>query len=239
MSPNLTVHLPGPGLLALVGSGEYLPGMQPVDRWLMEWLDRPVNVVCLPTAAGTEGNERLDYWNHLGVEHFRNLGAASVNALPVIDRSSAENAAFADQIRAANLIYLSGGKPAYLHATLANTVVWQAIEAVLANGGVIAGCSAGAMIFGDRIPRARSPFEWGPAFGYLPGCLIMPHFDELPPFLKSAIPWVVQRNLLVGIEGYTALICVQSGFQVRGRGGVTLATQHQRNRYCQGDTLPA
>ena len=46
-------------MLALVGSGEYLPPMDPVDRILLSRLPGPPRVVCLPTAAGTEGAERI------------------------------------------------------------------------------------------------------------------------------------------------------------------------------------
>jgi len=43
------------GLIALVGSGEYLPVMDDVDRFLLVnsgAQGRPARVVCLPTAAG-------------------------------------------------------------------------------------------------------------------------------------------------------------------------------------------
>jgi hypothetical protein len=55
-------------MLALVGSGEYLPPIEPVDRQLINRLPAPVRVVCLPTAVGTEGDERIDYWSRLGVD---------------------------------------------------------------------------------------------------------------------------------------------------------------------------
>lgn len=237
---NLLLHaqLPGPGLLALAGSGEYLPGMQPVDRWLMDWLGQPAHVVCLPTAAGTEGAERIEYWNNLGRAHFQRLGAGSVRALPVVDRTSANDAALAEQVSTANFIYFSGGKPSYLFETLQGTMVWQAVEAVLEKGGVVAGCSAGAMIFGERIPRNRNSFALQDAFGYLPDSVILPHFDELPGFLQNMIPLLVRHHIVIGIEGDTVLICQNGCFQVRGRGGVTLAAQNHRQRFCQGDNLP-
>ena len=70
-------------MLALVGSGEYLPPIAALDRELIGRLAAPVRVVCLPTAAGTEGHERIDYWSRLGVEHFSSLGV-QVQAVPVI-----------------------------------------------------------------------------------------------------------------------------------------------------------
>ena len=79
-----------PPMLALVGSGEYLPPIAPLDRALINRLAAPVRVVCLPTAAGTEGPERIAYWSRLGVKHFSGLGV-QVQALPVIDRASARS----------------------------------------------------------------------------------------------------------------------------------------------------
>ena len=239
MTLSLQAQIPGRGLLALAGSGEYLPGIQPVDRWLMDWLGQPAHVVCLPTAAGTEGEARIGYWNDLGKAHFQQLGAASVQALPVIDRTSADDPSLADRIREANFVYLSGGKPAYLFETLQGTLAWGAIEAVLAGGGVVAGCSAGAMVFGGHIPRNRSAFAMQPAFGYLPGSVILPHFDELPTFMQGMIPVLIQHHLMIGIDGDTVLVCENGRFQVRGRGGVTLAAQNHRQRFGHGDTLPA
>ena len=89
MTLNLTHTVPGTGTLALTGAGEYLPGMEPVDRFLLDILGEPARVVCLPTAAGNEGADRVRYWMDLGVEHFTRLGAAQVEGVPVIDRSSA------------------------------------------------------------------------------------------------------------------------------------------------------
>ena len=97
-------------MLALVGSGEYLPPMEAVDRYLLGQLTSEPHVICLPTAAGTEGLERITYWMELGKSHFSRLGV-EVESLPVVDQASANDPALAERIRQANFIYLSGGKP--------------------------------------------------------------------------------------------------------------------------------
>ena len=51
-----TRHLP---MLALVGSGEYLPTIAPLDCALIRRLAAPVRMVCLPTAAGSIVGSRL------------------------------------------------------------------------------------------------------------------------------------------------------------------------------------
>ena len=138
------------GTLALVGSGEYTPEMDPVDRFLLERLPSPARVVCMPTAAGKERRERITYWSELGVKHFTRLGA-ECKAVEVIDRATAMDEPLAQRIDEANFVYLSGGDPGYLYRTLEGTRAWAAISGVLERGGVVAGCSAGAMIWGEQI----------------------------------------------------------------------------------------
>ena len=231
----LEVNLPGAGFLALVGSGEYLPAMEEVDRWLLQQLSGPARVVTLATAAGSEGSQRLCYWDELGVRHFSSLGVDSVEPLPVVDRKSAEDERLADLIRQANFVYLSGGKPGYLYHTLAGSPVWQAICSVLEQGGVVAGCSAGAMIFGEQIPGIRNLVQLGPGFGFLPRSFIVPHFDEIPQVLRNGLSALHPQSRLIGIEGYTALVCTRQGCQVRGRGQVYISKGDTFLHYRQED----
>ena len=75
------------GLIALLGSGEYLPVMDDVDRHLLANCGasgRKPRVVCLPTAAGREGDASVSRWSNMGIDHFTRLGA-DVQAVPVID----------------------------------------------------------------------------------------------------------------------------------------------------------
>jgi cyanophycinase len=231
MNIPLVVKIPGNGTLALTGSGEYLPPMQPVDRWLISQLTEPARVVCLATAAGTEGQARLEYWNQLGIAHFTALGAASVEAPPVTAKADAENPALAARVEAANFVYLSGGKPNYLYQTLKDTPVWRAILTVLNKGGVVAGCSAGAMVFGEKI--ASSPLNWSlqDGFGLLPAMFIIPHYNEIPRFVKSGLPYVGRSLSLAGIEGNTSLVCSARGCQVIGSGSVFISTARKTVRY--------
>jgi cyanophycinase len=221
-------------MLALVGSGEYLPPMDEVDRYLLGLLKTEAHIVCLPTAAGTEGPERINYWMELGKTHFSRLGV-EVEALPVIDQPSANDPELVERIRQANLIYLSGGKPDYLYRTFANSLVWEAILEVLKKGGVLAGCSAGAMIMGAHIPGFPG---LKPAFGLVPGAVIMPHFDEIPGVMVNALRLLVREHrTLLGIEGNTALVGGAEGYQVVGSGGVVVWNKQGKKRYIEGEQV--
>lgn len=221
-------------MIALIGSGEYLPPMQPVDLDLLRRLGKPARVVCLPTAAGKEGGERIGYWSQLGVEHFTHLGA-ECQALPVIDIHSANDPGHAQTIGEANFIYLSGGDPAYLYNSLAGTLAWDAIRSVLAGGGILAGCSAGAMVMGEKI--IGLPFS-KPAFNLLPGAVVIPHYDEFPGRMLSLLRRLVgKRTPIVGIEANTALLYDGEHCEVLGLGGVTLWDADRKLRYTNGQRL--
>jgi|YelNatPaOPRAMG01_1025707.scaffolds.fasta_scaffold00081_53 cyanophycinase len=226
------------GILALVGSGEYLPPMEPVDRYLLSRLSPPVRVVCLPTAAGAEGAERIRYWSDLGVAHFTRLGVTA-EAVEVVDRAGAEDERMASQVAEASLVYLSGGKPDYLHSVLAGSRVWEAIRGVLSRGGVVAGCSAGAMIFGEKMPAYRNPFVLRPAFAFLRNTVILPHFDEIPEtFVRLTRLALPMRYTLIGVEGNTALVFDDGKPAVFGSGQVVIWNRAGRRSYKQGDRFP-
>lgn len=213
-------------MIALVGSGEYLPGMESVDRYLLDRLDVPARVVCLPTAAGLEGEQRIRYWSDLGEQYFARLGAR-VSTVPIITSRNANDPALADQVRRANFVYLSGGKPDYLLRTLQGSLTWRAILEVLAGGGILAGCSAGAMVCGSYLlgfPGFR------PAFGLLPGAVVIPHFDEIPGWMAGVLRlWIGPGRRLVGVPGYTAVFVENGACRVLGRGPVVLWGQGGRS----------
>ena len=143
------------GLIALVGSGEYLPVMEDIDRHLLASVNvKTPRVVCIPTAAGQEGDESVNRWLRMGVEHFKRLGA-DVQALHIIDQQSANDAQHEALLENADLIYFSGGNPQYLFETMHGSRAWAAMQKAWNSGAVYAGCSAGAMILSERIPSFR------------------------------------------------------------------------------------
>ena len=222
-------------MLALVGSGEYLSPMEPVDRELLARLGGSPRVVCLPTAAGREGPERVGYWSRLGVAHFTQLGARA-EGLPVIDRDSADDPALAEEIAAADFVYLSGGKPSYLYRTLAGSRTWDAILSVLDRGGLLAGCSAGAMVLGEKFTGFSG---WSDGFNLVPGVTVIPHFDELPAAMIRSVRLLTGDNLtLVGVEGNTALVQSGGRWEVLGAGRVAVWNKAGRTCHTEG-ALPA
>ena len=176
------------GLIDLVGSGEYLPQMRDIDCYLLESLNlngRKPRVACLPTAAGKEGNTSVQRWLSMGVQHFTALGAQA-EAVRIIDRPSANDSRWAPILEGADLIYFSGGDPSYLYETMKDTLAWRAAQRAWERGAIYAGCSAGAMILGKRMPTFRL-VGTQEGFGLVPATYIVPHFDAIPGVWKPLI----------------------------------------------------
>lgn len=231
------------GLIALAGSGEYLPAMEEVDRYLLDSLrlnGRKPRVVCLPTAAGREGNASVERWSTLGVAHFEKLGAEA-RALPIIDRRTADDPQWESPLENADLIYFSGGDPGHLYETLHSSRAWNAAKRAWERGAVYAGCSAGAMILARRIPRFRLA-QTQPGFGILPVEFIIPHFDAIPAMFKPLAAGLRRQlregDIMLGVDEETALVgSLRGEWRVMGRGSVHLFTKQNAQTFLPGQTL--
>jgi cyanophycinase len=227
-----------PGPIALVGSGEFTPAMEAVDAALLA--GRPARTVFLPTAAGLEGPERVDYWVRLGVEHYRRLGVEPV-PLRVIDRHDAEDPANASLVAGAGLVYLSGGNPGYLADTLRGTVVLEAILAAWQAGAALAGCSAGAcaltaVAFDSRNRAVR------PGLAVVSELVVLPHFDRIeqwsPGIVARQLAELRSGQILIGIDEETALVSTGAGWRVEGAHQVwTIDPDGTRTPHGQGARL--
>ena len=229
------------GLIALVGSGEYLAVMNEVDRYLLASVNVKIpRVVCLPTAAGQEGDESVGRWSRMGVEHFTKLGA-EVTALPIIDKASANDEQYTATLESADLIYFSGGNPQYLYETMNGSRAWSAMQKAWSNGAVYAGCSAGAMILSKQIPRFRLGGT-NEGFGIVPAQFILPHFDAMPiifkPLTLALKSQLKKGERMLGVDEETALVGQLGGeWKVLGQSKVHVFTHEGVQTYESGQTL--
>lgn len=231
-----------PGPIALVGSGEYLPVMAPVEAALLA--GRPARYVQLPTAAAEEGPGSVARWVALGAEQAQRLGVEAVPVM-VLDRVTADVEAMAQLVSGAGLVYLSGGSPGYLADTLRDTRVWSAIVEEWQNGAALAGCSAGAMALTDWVPDIRRPAaDPRPGLGLLPTLRVMPHFDRLmawaPQMVESMAAQVPPGMTLVGIDEETAIVSDGTDLRrwaVHGRQSAWLFTPTGRTPFGAGQEI--
>ena len=67
---------------AFLGSGEFDPWSEPVERWLLARSRNPSGpVLVCPTAAAHEGDESYDGWANKGLDHYHALGIAAVPSI--------------------------------------------------------------------------------------------------------------------------------------------------------------
>ncbi len=226
-----------PGLVALVGSGEYLTAMHEVEASLLA--GRPPRYVQLATAAAPEGQRSLARWHELGRRAAERLGVEQV-VVPVVDRVSADDEGLASLVAGAGLVYLSGGNPGFLADTLRGTAVWAAIEREWRAGASLAGCSAGAMALGGLVPDIRHPLS-GPVagIGVVAQVSVVPHFDRfgsrlLGAFAGHQLPDGVR---LVGVDERTALVGGPHRWQVVGRASAWLLDGDGRHEQPSGSVV--
>lgn len=233
------------GLIALVGSGEYLPVMTDIDCHLLASVNtngRAPRVVCLPTAAGQEGDASVNRWLGMGVDHFQALGA-EVTPARIIDRESADNPAWESALENADLIYFSGGNPLYLYETMQGSRAWKAAQKAWARGAVYAGCSAGAMILAQKVPNFRAAgLVSQDAFWIVPAAFVIPHFDRMRG-LWSAYLFGIRRQLkdhqfVLGVDENTALVGKLDGtWKVMGQGQAHIITRDSQQDLSAGEEV--
>lgn len=213
-----------PGAIALVGSGEYLPQSQALESELLSLAiakGKANTFIQIPTAAGKEGSDRLDFWKLRGAEQGARIGC-KVKYLPILTREDAHNLQWIEDIKSAGLIYFSGGDPGHLTDIFRDTPLWSAIISAWRSGASLAGCSAGAMAFGGKIIGIRRS-HISEGLNLLPDLEVIPHYDKflgwLPDRVSAAIVRQDAGTTLIGIDEDTALVLTDS-WRKYGRGKV-------------------
>jgi cyanophycinase len=227
-----------PGLLALVGSGEYLEVMHEVEGRLLDAAQaqgRPRRYVQLATAAAPEGDRALEYWHRLGASAAIRLEAEQV-IIDVRTAADAQNPSHVTALQNAGLIYLSGGNPTFLADTLVGTPVGDAILQQWRAGASLGGCSAGAMALGHSVPNLRRLGTGSvPGLGAVQNLRVLPHFDRWAGHLPDRLlRRMAGPGHLIGIDEDTALVGDGRSFEVMGRQAVWSITASGRQAH-RGD----
>jgi len=213
------------GYLLLEGGAEFGGLMSQPDRRILELAGGPTAAVSIiPTAAAPDNNHQRAGNN--GVRWFRGLGASNVSIVPIIDKASANDPPLAKQLLQSRLIYLLGGFPGYLGETVKGSLCWQAALEAYANGAVLAGSSAGAMVLCQYyFDPARQQVAEG--LNLLPNTCVLPHHDTFGHRWVRQLTRLLPDAVLLGIDERTGMLDDGSGvrkvsWRVYGQGAVTI-----------------
>ena len=137
------------GTIALLGGGPFVLN-DDLDRRLIATANA-TEVVVLPTADAFEHPTRaIDSATEWG-ERLR----VRVDGRLVLRRADANDVAHAHAVERARMVYLVGDSPLHLRSVLKGTAVFDALRAVVANGGVVAATGPSAACLCDPMTDPR------------------------------------------------------------------------------------
>lgn len=186
-------------MICLQGGGEFSPACRGMDADLVR---RAGGRVVVAGLAGEPGRD-YDTATANGVSHFRAVGAADVVGAP--DARIDARAAL-DVVATARLLVLPGGSPSRLLAALRGTGLDAGIGALLDDGGIVMGASAGAMVLcpwtvlPDRRSGGNLAVERGLAL--VGDLLVVPHWSggsSRGDWLRSIDAAVPSTTTVLGI----------------------------------------
>lgn len=227
MSPSLTPDGATRGWIIPIGGGEDKENNPTIlERFVQLCGGRDSKIVVVPTAS------KLHDTGDRYREIFRDIGAAEVEVMDFDTRRDGDEPGRVAAIKACDGVFLTGGNQMRLATMLGGTAVAKALREHNANGGHVAGTSAGAsflsehmIAFGDdnRTPHAGS-VTLAPGLGLTNRVVIDQHFTQRGR-LGRLITALAFNPFLIGLgidEDTAAFISPDQTVEVEGSGTVTI-----------------
>jgi cyanophycinase len=214
------------GTLIIIGGHERQGDeeiLKEVVRRLNRKKDRRLLVV---TVASREPEDLIKDYRKI----FKDLG---VKDIEVLDIRAREDAFKAENIRKCDgnpTLFFTGGDQLRITSQLGDSPIYQRLQAIFREGGMIVGTSAGAAVMPATMlvsgsgedSSEMSAIGMAPGFGLIDGVVIDTHFAERGR-LGRLLSAVAQnpRNIGIGIDEDTAIIVKgDESFTVMGSGAV-------------------
>lgn len=162
---------------------------------------------------------------------FRSLGVRHLYNLEISERAEATLPSKLRILDDAAGVFFTGGDQIKITSQIGDTPIFQRIQEIYEEGGVIAGTSAGAAVMsetmlveggGENSHVIGGSVRMAPGLGLIEDVIIDQHFMERGRFGRL-VGAVAQnpKNLGIGIDEQTAVVVERgNGFYVLGSGGV-------------------
>ncbi|MFM9961343.1 MAG: cyanophycinase [Planctomycetaceae bacterium] len=188
------------GALIISGGGRLPPEIR--QRFVELAGGAAARIVVIPAFAADEQQQAglRDVWRPFGVTHVRVLQADS--------RADADRLEFAEPLKSATGVWLSGGQQEWLAARYAGSRVEAELQALVKRGGVIGGSSAGAAVMSQvMIEQGLDTATLGTGLDLFPGAVIDQHFLKRSRLNRLLRVLESQPELIgFGIDESTALV---------------------------------
>jgi cyanophycinase len=229
---------------AFLGSGEFDPWSEPVERWMLARSRNPGGpVLVCPTAAAHEGDESYDGWASKGLEHYRNLGIPA-EVLPLKTRHDASSEDVIARLGDASAIFFSGGNPARLTQVVLGTPFWGALQAAIGDGLPYAGCSAGVACLTEVTFDSDSQdldSVWAPGINYVHNTLFAPHWDIVDTWIPGATEFIAGSvkpgQTFIALDEETAMLGDGRSWRVMGTAKIHVLAGGEWARYADGEAF--
>ncbi|HUQ81894.1 MAG TPA: cyanophycinase, partial [Gemmatimonadaceae bacterium] len=118
---------------------------------------------------------------------MRSVGVRHLHHLKIESRADAESPAAMRVLEGATGVFFTGGDQLRLTTLIGDTPVFSRCYEIFADGGIIAGTSAGASVMSETMivsgsaagsPRIGETLQLAPGFGFVKGMVIDQHFAE-------------------------------------------------------------
>lgn len=211
------------GTLLLIGGHEDKEGER---RILKEFADavanKPGTVVIVTVASGDPRPLAQEY-----LDVFSNLGVEKLEVLDIRNRGDACEAENIQKLRGAAAVFFTGGDQLRITSQIGDTPILQAIHALYAAGGVVAGTSAGAAAMPEtmvlagpgEVSHETRNLSMAAGLGLLPGMTTDSHFTQRGR-IGRLLGAVAQnpRILGLGLDEDTAVVAHGNRLRVLGSG---------------------
>jgi cyanophycinase len=226
---------------SLLGSGEFQRWSEPVDRRLVAEADGDGRVLILPTASAPEGKDVFERWGSLGLAHFSRLDIPA-EVIDLQTREDTDDPRLLARLDGASAVYFSGGNPAYLSATLAESDFLEAMLKQLDRGMAYAGCSAGVACLNEiTFDSTTTDVDeiYKPGLGIVRRAVFAPHWDMVDTWVPGASEFIVssvpEGFTFIGMDEETAMIGDGSSWEVVGTSGIHVSKEGGWATYRDGD----
>jgi cyanophycinase len=214
-----------PGTLIIIGGGE----RKDEERTILKEVAKHAGSgkLVLATVATEKPDETWEEYREI----FKELGVRRLEHLDVQVREQAKGKDRVDALKGAKVVFFTGGDQLKITSQLGDSPVYQTLEEIYANGGTIAGTSAGASVMsetmliggdGDKSHQLGKLLGMAPGFGLIQDVVIDQHFAERGR-LGRLLGAIAQnpRQLGIGLDENTAIVVHgEESFEVIGAGAV-------------------